>query len=79
MHDHGGLYSFVIWMKIPYNYEEERKLPFLDGVKEPDKKPGNFEFSYPGMLGEIRTTRSSPICAELILVSTSSHFSPRLV
>ena len=30
-------------------------------------------------LGEIRTTRSSPIWAELILVSTSSHFSPRLV
>ncbi len=55
-HSHDGMYSFVIWMKIPYNYEEERKLPFLDGVKEPDKKPGNFEFSYPGMLGEIRTT-----------------------
>ena len=25
MHSHSGVYSFVIWVKIPYNYEDEVK------------------------------------------------------
>ena len=26
-HRHGGVYSFVIWLKIPYHWEEQNKLP----------------------------------------------------
>tara|TARA_B100001175_G_scaffold208543_1_gene177051 strand:+ start:465 stop:1181 length:717 start_codon:yes stop_codon:yes gene_type:complete len=51
VHDHGGAFSFVIWMKIPYNYEEQKKLKFLDGVRL--KTPGNFYFEYLNMLGKI--------------------------
>ena len=33
-HDHSGLFSFAIWMKIPYDCKEQNKLPFLDGEKQ---------------------------------------------
>jgi len=52
-HFHGGMYSFVIWMKIPYDWREQNKLPFLDGMKEHDKKPSIFEFQYLDLLGNI--------------------------
>ena len=26
-HDHAGVYSFAIWMKIPYSWEQQKKLP----------------------------------------------------
>ena len=29
IHDHDGIFSFVIWMKIPTSYEEQRELPFV--------------------------------------------------
>ena len=45
-HDHSGLFSFAIWMKIPYDSKEQMKLPFLDGVKDEDKKVGCFEFAH---------------------------------
>ncbi len=53
-HHHGGVYSFAIWMKIPTNWKEQSKLPFLDGMKEEDKKASIFEFEYTDMLGDIR-------------------------
>ena len=55
-HNHNGTYSFVIWMKIPYTSEEEFKQSFLDGIKQPDKKVGCFEFLYTNMLGKIVST-----------------------
>ena len=54
-HNHGGLYSFVIWMKIPYSCKEQRKIKLVQGMKEEDKKAGIFEFEYINMLGEIST------------------------
>lgn len=53
-HHHGGVYSFVVWMKIPTHWEDQNKLEFLNGVKEEDKKAGNFEFEYLDILGNIR-------------------------
>ena len=53
-HDHTGIYSFAIWMKIPYHWKDQNKLPFLDGVKESEKKIGCFEFEYTDTLGAIR-------------------------
>tara|TARA_Y100001938_G_C7951144_1_gene359373 strand:- start:52 stop:810 length:759 start_codon:yes stop_codon:yes gene_type:complete len=52
-HNHSGVYSFVIWMKIPYSCEEQKKLSFLDGMKDKDKKAGIFEFEYLDILGRI--------------------------
>jgi len=31
LHDHGGMFSFVIWMKIPYDWENEKELPWVKG------------------------------------------------
>ena len=52
-HFHGGMYSFVIWMKIPTDWKEQNQLPFLDGINEDNKKVSNFEFEYLDMLGNI--------------------------
>ncbi len=53
-HNHTGVYSFAIWMKIPYHWKDQSQLPFLDGVKESDKKIGCCEFEYIDTLGIIR-------------------------
>ena len=53
-HFHGGMYSFVIWMKIPTDWKEQQNLPFLDGVNEDNRKASNFEFEYTDMLGTIK-------------------------
>ena len=51
-HDHGGVYSFVR-LKIPYDHEEEKKLPQFKGTKEEDIKAGCFEFEYYDILEEL--------------------------
>jgi len=51
MHDHGGVYSFVIWLKIPYDWREEQSLPQFNGTKNEDKKAGQFEFEYYDIFG----------------------------
>ena len=53
-HFHGGMYSFVIWMKIPTFWREQHELSFLDGVDVENKKASNFEFQYLDMLGNIK-------------------------
>jgi len=63
-HNHSGLYAFVIWMKIPYTSEEQKKLKFLDGLNDADKKAGDFEFLYTNLLGDI-TTKLIPMSPEL--------------
>lgn len=45
IHDHGGLFSFVIWMKIPYDWENEKELPFVKGSNA-EATVGNFGFVY---------------------------------
>lgn len=52
MHIHTGAYSFVIWMKIPYDIEEEKKL-FADKLDE-DRAPSNFNFYFTDIFGKIR-------------------------
>ena len=55
MHNHSGVYSFVIWMKIPTEWEEQRKLPIAKNSKY-DKSIGNFSLIYTDILGGIRNT-----------------------
>tara|TARA_R100000781_G_scaffold84924_2_gene52304 strand:+ start:626 stop:1267 length:642 start_codon:yes stop_codon:yes gene_type:complete len=52
IHYHHGVYSFVVWLAIPYAFEEQKLLPQFHGVKEPDIKPGCFEFQWLSMLGD---------------------------
>ncbi len=53
-HDHSGVYSFAIWMKIPYSWEDQKTLPQFQDMNESDIKAGNFEFEYNECLGGIR-------------------------
>ena len=34
IHDHHGLLSFVVWMKIPYDLKKEQDLPFTSNTNE---------------------------------------------
>jgi hypothetical protein len=43
IHNHSGMFSFVIWMDIPYHYKDEAKLPFAKSSCE-DPPGGNFTF-----------------------------------
>ena len=36
IHNHTGVYSFVIWMKIPYSWDEQIKLSQFKDMKEKD-------------------------------------------
>jgi hypothetical protein len=47
IHSHTGVFSFVIWMDIPYHSKDEAKLPF---AKKNSKDPagGNFSFVISG-------------------------------
>lgn len=51
VHHHTGLYSFVIWCKIPYDYREESELDLCKNSKM--KYPGTFSFYFPDQNGRI--------------------------
>ena len=53
VHNHSGLYSFVIWTNIPYDMEEERKLS--PGAESVHDTAGMFSFLYSDATGTIRT------------------------
>jgi len=53
-HDHGGVYSFVIWMQIPTSFAEQRKLPIC-AESNADNHISNFAFSYTNTLGKVST------------------------
>ena len=48
-HDHGGVFSFVIWIKIPASYKKEKELPFVKESNNPC--PNTFSFVYANILG----------------------------
>ena len=49
IHNHFGIYSFVIWMKIPTDYREQKQLPI---ARANSSSISNFQFQYMNMLGE---------------------------
>jgi hypothetical protein len=53
IHNHTGLFSFVIWLDIPYDIEQEIKLG--PGNKSNNNLAGHFEFTYVNSLGDITT------------------------
>ena len=44
IHNHGGELSFVIWMNIPYDLEQEKKYPSIVGSK--NFKNGTTAFTF---------------------------------
>lgn len=45
IHDHSGVFSFVIWVKIPYNLEEELKHESAVNANNPTTSMFNFHFT----------------------------------
>ena len=50
VHNHTGVYSFVIWMKIPYDSKKQNLKDIARGSNNP--QIGNFQFLYLDMIGE---------------------------
>ena len=51
-HNHTGVYSFVIWMKIPYNWKRQNQKDIARKSNEPHI--GSFQFTYLNILGDMR-------------------------
>ena len=51
IHSHSGIFSFVVWMKIPTDWREQHEIPFVAASNSPCAS--DFEFHYTTMLGEI--------------------------
>ena len=52
MHNHSGVYSFVVFMKIPTDWREQHEIPFVKESNSP--KASDFEFVYIDIMGNIR-------------------------
>ena len=52
-HNHGGVYSFVIWMKIPTRFEDQAKIS--NSRDSNSKYNSTFQFQYIDILGRSRT------------------------
>ena len=50
VHDHKGVYSFVIWMKIPTEYNEQKENPIAKNTNS--SGISNFCFNYTNIIGE---------------------------
>jgi hypothetical protein len=48
-HTHGGVYSFVIWLKNPVSWEDQLDLPMTKGSNSPSA--ATFQFYYQDILG----------------------------
>ena len=53
LHNHSGLYSFVMWTNVPYDMEEERKLS--PGAESNNNSAGEFGLLYSNTAGSIKS------------------------
>ena len=51
MHNHSGVYSFVVFMKIPTDWREQHEIPFVKDSNAP--KASDFEFVYTDIMGNV--------------------------
>ena len=51
VHHHGGTFSFVCWLKVPYNIQDELDAPHVKESK--NKAASTFQFLYPNILGNL--------------------------
>ena len=52
VHDHTGLYSFVIWVKIPTEFEKQHDIQVKKGINPIGAMAGDFEFEYTNIIGK---------------------------
>jgi hypothetical protein len=52
MHSHDGVYSFAIWLQVPYKITDELSQPHIKKSNMP--RSGMFSFIYTNIFGEIR-------------------------
>ena len=52
LHNHFGLISFVVWMKIPTDWKEQHELPFAKNSNGP--VASDFQFTYTDILGHVQ-------------------------
>ncbi len=71
-HNHGGVLSFVIWMKIPTHWEDQYELPFSKGSNTP--MASDFQFLYTDIMGNVQGWRAqmSPEIEGIIMVFPST-------
>lgn len=55
VHNHTGLFSFVLWLNIPYTREDEDSVSFTP--PNTSSSNGNFELLYNDTLGAIKTVK----------------------
>ena len=68
LHDHTGLFSFVVWMKIPTDWEDQKEIPFAKNSNSPGAI-SSFQFIYNNILGETMQhtiTMNSKIEGEIV-------------
>ena len=54
-HNHGGVLSFVVWMKIPTNWKDQYDIPFVKESNTP--MASDFQFLYTDIAGQIQGHR----------------------
>lgn len=59
VHNHSGLFSFVLWTQIPYTREDENDCPNVPSkaMKNGESSNGVFELFYTNTLGGLESTR----------------------
>ena len=75
MHNHAGIFSFVIWMKIPTSHIEQKELPLTKNSNSTDAV-SNFSFVYTDILGNIKNLNYSmekDMCGYMVLFPSSLH------
>tara|TARA_R100000781_G_scaffold89021_1_gene54791 strand:+ start:273 stop:893 length:621 start_codon:yes stop_codon:yes gene_type:complete len=53
IHTHSGIFSFVVWIKIPSSYNKEKELSFMKNSNLP--MPNTFQFVYVNTMGKVST------------------------
>ena len=75
LHNHGGVLSFVVWMKIPTKFQEQHDLPISKNTSNPSSS--DFMFTYTDILGSIQpmTWTMSPEveCMLVLFPSVLTH------
>jgi hypothetical protein len=54
LHNHSGVFSFVVFMKIPYDWREQHEIPFVKNSHSP--MAGDFSFTYTDINGQITSS-----------------------
>jgi hypothetical protein len=55
MHEHSGIFSFVVWVKIPTDWREQHALPISANSREPSAS--DFVFCHTTMFGQTIKTK----------------------